>query len=105
MLLSLRWPASIALCAAFPVLVLVVLFATAIQDDAVAVDFGVFYSAAESLLELESPYVSPNDAVDNSSYVYPPLTALGVAPFTAVPPEVAGLLAMGVLTWGFRRRC
>jgi Glycosyltransferase family 87 len=95
----LRWPASIAFCAVFPALVLVALFATAIQDDVVAIDFRAFVGAAESLLRRETPYVSVDDptAVVPESYVYPPLTALGVIPFTLLPEEAAGLLAMTVL--------
>lgn len=95
----LTWPASIAFCAVFPALVLIALFVTAIQDDAVAVDFRAFYGAAESLLRLQTPYVSVDDptAVVDKSYVYPPLTAISVIPFTVLPPEVAGLLAMAVL--------
>lgn len=94
-----RWPASVAFCAVFPVLVLVVLFATAIEDQAVAVDFRAFYGAAESLLRQETPYVSLDDptAVVEKSYVYPPLTAIGVIPSTVLPGEAAGLLAMGAL--------
>ena len=93
------WPASIAFCALFPALLLGVLFVTAIQDDAVAKDFRGFYGAAESILRRESPYVAVDDptAGVNGSYVYPPLTAIGVMPFTLLPREAAGLLDMALL--------
>ena len=97
--LAVSWPASVVFCGVFPVLVLVALFATAIEDRAVAVDFRAFYDAAESLLRGETPYVSVDDptAVVEKSYVYPPVTALGVVPFTVLPEEAAGLLAMALL--------
>ena len=101
----LTWPASITLCAVLPAFVLVALFVTAIQDDAVAIDFGIFYAAAESLLRLETPYVSVDDpasVVKNDSYVYPPLTAIGAIPLTALPQDVAGLLAMAALVCALR---
>lgn len=93
----LTWPASIAFCAVFPALVLVVLFVTAKQEHAVALDFGAFYGAAESLLRGESPYVSVDDPDINGSYVYPPVAAVGVIPFTVLSLEDARLVAMAFL--------
>lgn len=81
----------------FPALVLVVLFVTAKQEHAVALDFGAFYGAAESLLRGESPYVSVDDPDINGSYVYPPVAAVGVIPFTVLSLEDARLVAMAFL--------
>jgi hypothetical protein len=91
--------ASWVLFGALPVLVVLLLFVSAIEDDAVAYDFRVFYGAAEAVLDGESPYHDPEDesAVVARGYVYPPITALAVVPLTALPVEVAGLLVMALL--------
>jgi hypothetical protein len=95
-----RWLASVALFGVLPVVTVVTLFATTIQDDAVAFDFRVFYDAAEAILAGESPYQSLDDesAPVARGYVYPPLTALVAVPLTALPPVVAGVLVMALLT-------
>jgi hypothetical protein len=93
-----KWPASVTFCAVFPALVLVTLFVTAKQIDAVAIDFGGFYTAAQAVLRHDSPYVSVAETTHfNGVYVYPPLTAVGVIPFTVLPREAAGFLAMAIL--------
>ena len=93
-----KWPASVAFCAVFPAFVLVTLFMEAKHVDAVAIDFGGFYTAAQAVLRHDSPYVSvPETTHFNGVYVYPPLTAVGVTPFTALPREAAGFLAMAIL--------
>ena len=83
----------------FPAVLLATLFVTALQTEAVAGDFSAFYGAAESVLRGESPYVSAHDPAAGvfGSYVFPPLVALGVIPFTVLPQDVAGLLAMSLL--------
>ena len=85
--------------AVLPAIVVVLLFASAIQDDAVAFDFRVFYDAAEAVLDGESPYqdLEDEDAVVGRGYVYPPITAIGVIPLTLLPVEVAGLIVMALL--------
>ena len=85
--------------AALPAIVVVLLFASAIQDDAVAFDFRVFYGAAEAVLDGASPYQDLEDenAVVARGYVYPPITALGVIPLTLLPVEIAGLIVMALL--------
>lgn len=90
---------SCALFGVLPVAVVLVLFAEAVREDVVAFDFRVFYDAAEAILRGESPYVDPDDPAANvaRSYVYPPLAALGVLPYTVLPPQAAGLLAMVLL--------
>jgi alpha-1,2-mannosyltransferase len=95
-----RWLMSVALFGLLPAVTIVILFVTTIQDDAVAFDFRVFYDAAEAVLAGESPYQSLDDesALVARGYVYPPLTALVVIPITILPPIVAGLLVMALLT-------
>jgi Glycosyltransferase family 87 len=87
--------ASIAFCGVLPALVLVSLFGSAIADDAVAFDFRVFTSAADAILDGASPYPTPDDVVGRS-YVYPPLIALVVVPFTLLSQDAAGLVAMAL---------
>lgn len=91
--------ASWVLFGALPAIVVLLLFVSAIEDDAVAFDFRVFYGAAEAMLDGESPYQDPEDenAVVARGYVYPPITAIGVIPLTVLPVEVAGLLVMALL--------
>lgn len=91
---------AVALFGVLPAVVVVTLFATTISDDAVAFDFRVFYEAAEAVLAGESPYQSLDDesAPVARGYVYPPLTALVVVPFTVLPTVVAGVLVMALLT-------
>ena len=93
------WIASVVFCGVLPAITLVVLFASAVQDDAVAVDFRVFYDAAEAVLRGDSPYQSLSDATADvrRGYVYPPLTAIAVIPLTVLPVEVAGLVVMALL--------
>ncbi len=91
--------ASWVLFGALPAIVVLLLFVSAIEDDAVAFDFRVFYGAAEAVLDGDSPYQDPDDenAVVARGYVYPPITALAVIPLTVLPVEVAGLLVMALL--------
>jgi hypothetical protein len=93
------WLASIVFCGVLPVLTLVALFASTIQDDVVAFDFRPFYRAAGAVLEGETPYPSLDDPLTASSgaYVYPPLTAIGAIPLRVLPVEAAGLLMMALL--------
>jgi len=91
--------ASVVFCGVLPVFALVGLFASTIQDDAVAFDFRPFYAAAGAVLRGETPYPSPGDPLRASSgaYVYPPLPAIGAIPFRVLPLEVAGLVVMALL--------
>ena len=74
--------ASCVLFGALPAIVVLLLFVSAIEDDAVAFDFRVFYGAAEAVLDGDSPYQDPEDenAVVARGYVYPPITAIGGDP-------------------------
>lgn len=78
----------LAVAAALPVGVVLLLFAMALGDDAQVVDFRSFYFAAEAILEGRSPY---------PDYVYPPLTAILAIPLALLPLGVAEALAMAGL--------
>ena len=52
------WLASIVLFGVLPVLTVLALFATAIQDDSIATDLRQFYGAAEAILDGDSPYTA-----------------------------------------------
>jgi hypothetical protein len=90
---------SLFLFAVLPAITVVTLFATTVADDAVAFDFRVFYAAAESVLDGESPYQALDDPSADVArgYVYPPVTAIATIPFTLLPLEAAGLVAMALL--------
>jgi hypothetical protein len=100
LLRSAEWPGSIVLFGVLPVLVLIALFAESSVLDAAGKDFRGFYAAAESMLHRETPYISASDPNVNGAYVYPPLTAIGVMPFTLIPVHAAEYLAMAILVCG-----
>jgi Glycosyltransferase family 87 len=91
--------AAIVFCGLLPAITLVVLFATAVQDDAVAVDLRPHYSAAQAVLDGDSPYPSSEElrAEELRAYVYPPLLPLLTVPLTALPFDAAGLVFMALL--------
>lgn len=90
---------SIVLCALLPPFALVVMFHDAIVTEGVAFDFRVFYVAAEGALRGETIYPPVDDPtlLDGRAYVYPPLTALVLAPLTLVSMDAAGLIVMVLL--------
>jgi hypothetical protein len=57
-------------------------------------DFGIFRTAASSVLHGDSPYVAPTAAAVShfDKFVYPPVAALAFAPFTALPSGPAKVL-------------
>lgn len=62
-------------------------------------DFRVFLTAAHLVRSGDSPYVDPSavqDVQGTSPYVYPPLLAVLVVPFTTLPEKVAGSSAPGM---------
>ena len=90
--------AAIVFLGVVPVLVVVTLFATAIADDSIAMDFRQFYAAAQAILDGESPYSEGDSlAAWGGPYPYPPLPALLATPLTVLPLELAGLLVMAAL--------
>ena len=64
----------------------------ATRPGAVAIDFEVYYFAAEAVLEGGPLYGVSPVGVDYLVYAYPPLTVLAFLPFTPLPPFVAYLL-------------
>jgi alpha-1,2-mannosyltransferase len=93
------WPASLVFLGVLPVVVLIVLFASAVEGKNVAIDFRPLYWAAESIVADENPY-PPEGALLTASggpYVYPPLPALLAIPLTSLSIDAAGLVVMGTL--------
>lgn len=75
-----------------PLLLLAAVFYAEYASNEVAVDFQyVFYPAAENVLDGLSPYVEAADP--RTAYVYTPIVAFLVTPFTVFPLGVAQLIA------------
>jgi hypothetical protein len=93
------WLATFVFFGVLPALIVVVLFAAAIQSDEVATDFSQFYGAAEAVLRGDNPYGTSVETLTawGGPYPYPPLPALTAVPLTALSLEAAGLLVMAVL--------
>jgi len=78
-------------------------YTAAVRPGAVALDFEVYYFAAETVLAGGPLYGVSPVGVDYLVYAYPPLTVLAFLPFTLLPPFVAYLaftalnLAAGLL--------
>ena len=91
--------ASLVLCFALPVAVVVMIFVVTIVDGTVAMDFRQFYGAADSILRGVSPYPPPSGPLLpwGGPYPYPPLPALAVTPLTVLSSDAAGLVVMSVL--------
>jgi hypothetical protein len=66
---------------------------------AVPYDFHIFLAAADLVRHGDSPYVDPSFVGGSAPepYVYPPLLAVLVVPFTALPDDVAGSSPAAVL--------
>ena len=98
--LSLKRVAELALFVVLPATVVLALFVTAVEADAVGIDFRQMYRAAEVVLDGRSPYDVAADeplAEWGGPFPYPPLPALLAIPLTPLPLEVAGVLLMAVL--------
>jgi len=85
--------ATIAICGVLPVFALAVVFADLIDGGAGWPFREAFLGAAEAILRGESPYPDIDDAsiAAGTAYVYPPLAALAVIPFTLVSEGVAAI--------------
>lgn len=94
-----QWLASVVFFGVMPVLIVLILFTSAIDGDSVATDFRQYYAAAEAILRGESPYGATGDPLTawGGPYPYPPLPALLAAPLTILTLQAAGLAVMGVL--------
>ena len=80
-------------------LVVCLVFASAISAGSDAIDFRPFYRAGEDMLAGRNPYPE-HDALLTASghpYVYPPLPGLAAAALTILPVGVASVLVMAVL--------
>lgn len=94
------WLASVFVCGVLPALMVFTLFASAIQDDIVAIDFRQFYGAAEAILRGDSPYLPAGEPILPGGvlpYPYPPLPALLAIPLTMFSLQAAGLFVMASL--------
>jgi hypothetical protein len=93
------WLASLAFFGVLPALTLVILFASAVREDSVAIDFWQFHAAARSILDGASPYLPDVDTPTQwgGPYPYPPLPALLAIPSTVASEQVAGFVVMVIL--------
>jgi Glycosyltransferase family 87 len=93
------WLASLAFFGVLPALTLVILFASAVREDSVAIDFWQFHAAARAILDGASPYLPDVDARTQwgGPYPYPPLPALLAIPSTVASERVAGFVVMVIL--------
>jgi len=91
------WIAGVTLFAIVPLAVVLAHIADVIITDSVPYDFRVYYDAADVFLDGGSPYVSLAETLAVGGYVYPPFTALVVAPLTVLDIQVAGVLVLGLL--------
>jgi hypothetical protein len=88
--------ASLVFFGALPAFGVYLLFADAIQTNTIATDLHQFYSAAQSIVDGKNPYAETR-ALWGGPYPYPPLPAILSIPLTALPFDVAGVLAMALL--------
>jgi alpha-1,2-mannosyltransferase len=75
----------------------IVTFVDGLDPGSIGFDFrGAFLPAADAVLDGESPYppVEGPELASQTAYVYPPLIAYLVVPFTFVPETVASILAV-----------
>jgi alpha-1,2-mannosyltransferase len=75
----------------------IVTFVDGLNPGSIGFDFrGAFLPAAEAVLDGESPYppVEGPELASQTAYVYPPLLAYLVAPFTLLPETAASIVAV-----------
>jgi hypothetical protein len=98
----------IALFAALPLVVVIVMFAIALQSGPLGLDFHhELYPEAKEILAGRDPFpAAGTDLTQGENYVWPPLAALLVSPLTVLPPTVAdvaigllGLACIGAALW------
>ena len=98
----------IALFAALPATVILVMFAVAVRSGPLALDFHhELYPEAKEILAGRNPFPAQGtDLTRGENYVWPPIAALLISPLTIVPPTVAdvaiglvGLACVGVALW------
>ena len=66
-------------------------------------DFGIFLNAGDAILDGRSPYQDVEGIGHYLGYVYPPLLAFAVIPFTVIPSSAAAsifaLMTLGFIVW------
>jgi alpha-1,2-mannosyltransferase len=75
----------------------IVTFVDGLNPGSIGFDFrGAYLRAAEEIVQGESPYppVEGFELASHSAYVYPPLLAFALVPFTALPVDVAAAIAV-----------
>lgn len=78
-------------------LISIVTFVDGLEPGSVGFDFrGAYLRAAEEIVSGESPYppVEGFELASHNAYVYPPLLAFALVPFTVLPAGVAAALAV-----------
>jgi hypothetical protein len=98
-LTRIAWLASIAFFGVLPVLTLLILFASAVQGESVAIDFWQFHAAARAIRDGNSPYLPSGESLTQwgGPYPYPPLPALLAIPSTVASEQAAGFVLMMIL--------
>lgn len=86
--------ATVVVCAVLPAISVAYVWGDVVAGSDIAPDFSYYYSTAQAVLDGKAIYPASDEEFDISSgfvleYVYPPLTALVVTPFTAVSLDVA----------------
>ena len=87
---------SLAVFAAFPVVIVATVLVVAWGDGTAGMDFEQFYFAAEAILRGDDPYTG-SSAPWNGEYPYPPLPGFLAVPFTVVSIHAVGVVVMVLL--------
>jgi Glycosyltransferase family 87 len=88
------WEFGLFLC--LPLLLLTLVFAAELHWSSSLGDWQIFRTAARSVVHGQSPYVAvePASLARNDKFVYPPVTALVLAPLAMLPVEVGRVLVL-----------
>jgi alpha-1,2-mannosyltransferase len=88
------WEFALFLC--LPLVLLAVVFASDLRWSSSLGDWQIFRAAARSVIHGHSPYVAvdPASLSQNDKFVYPPVTALLVAPLAVLPVELGRVLVL-----------
>jgi alpha-1,2-mannosyltransferase len=89
-------PWEVALFAWVPLVVLTAVFAAALRWHNSLGDWEIFRAAALAIVHGRSPFVAVDPAAlaHNDKFVYPPITALGLAPLALLPDVVGRILVL-----------
>jgi alpha-1,2-mannosyltransferase len=88
------WEFALFLC--LPLVLLAVVFASDLRWSSSLGDWQIFRAAARTVVHGHSPYVAvdPASLSQNDKFVYPPVTALLVAPLAVLPVELGRVLVL-----------